>query len=77
MAVTLGVLLASGAFDEWSVDLVGPFDVLAGRFDGATGLTAEDFLRHWRYFYDPPEFQTVARMVGSAGKDGLHFGYLR
>lgn len=27
---------------------------------------------HWRYFYDPPEFQTVL-----SGEKGFHMGYWR
>ncbi|XP_033216876.1 histone PARylation factor 1 [Belonocnema kinseyi] len=53
--------------------LVGPFDLLlGGKFsqieDKGTILT------HWRYFYDPPEFQTILK---GNDKDGLHFGYWR
>jgi hypothetical protein len=51
------------------VALVGPFEVLAGRFDGRTPRYS---LRlHWRYYDDPPEFFTVL----AAGTDGLHWGY--
>lgn len=35
--------------------LVGPFDVLAGVL--SVNFESEDVLRHWRYYYDPPEFQ--------------------
>jgi hypothetical protein len=51
------------------VALVGPFEVLAGRFDGRTPRYS---LRlHWRYYDDPPEFFTVL----AGGTDGLHWGY--
>lgn len=40
---------------DWQ--LVGPFDVLSGGFDDAKMFEPGDYLRHWRFFYDPPEFQ--------------------
>ncbi|MFO0880365.1 MAG: DUF2228 domain-containing protein [Gemmataceae bacterium] len=49
--------------------LVGPFEVLSGRFDGR--VPRHNLVLHWRYHDDPPEFFTV--LVG--GGDGLHFGY--
>jgi hypothetical protein len=49
--------------------LVGPFEILAGRFDGR--VPRHSLLLHWRYFADPPEFFTVL----AGGGDGLHFGY--
>ncbi|KAK0077853.1 hypothetical protein PV325_003376 [Microctonus aethiopoides] len=56
--------------------LVGPFDVLNGTITKLSDADDdnEKYLRHWRYFYDPPEFQTVLK-----GKDGedLHYGYWR
>src|SRR5207248_6519732 len=55
-----------GALD---VHLVGPFEVLAGRFDGRTPRYSQ--LLHWRYHDDPPEFFTVL----AGGGDGLHWGY--
>lgn len=50
------------------VHLVGPFDVLAGRFDRHVPRLSP--LLHWRYALDPPEFFTVL-----AGGEGLHWGY--
>ncbi|MFO0841543.1 MAG: DUF2228 domain-containing protein [Gemmataceae bacterium] len=49
--------------------LVGPFEVLAGRFDGR--VPRHSLLLHWRYHDDPPEFFTVL----AGGGDGLHHGY--
>jgi len=49
--------------------LVGPFEVLAGRFDGRSPRYSQ--LLHWRYSMDPPEFFTVL----AGGGDGLHWGY--
>jgi hypothetical protein len=51
------------------ITLVGPFEVLAGRFDGRTPPHSQ--LLHWRYHDDPPEFFTVF----SGDTDGLHWGY--
>jgi hypothetical protein len=53
-----------------NANLVGPFDVLYGLFDGRTPRYSP--LLHWRYYLDPPEFFTV--LVG--GEDGLHWGYV-
>jgi hypothetical protein len=51
------------------VQLVGPFEVLAGRLDGR--VPRHSLLLHWRYYLDPPEFFTV--LAGDS--DGLHWGY--
>jgi hypothetical protein len=51
------------------VVLVGPFEVLAGRFDGR--VPRRSLLLHWRYYDDPPEFFTVL----AGGIDGLHWGW--
>jgi hypothetical protein len=51
------------------ITLVGPFEVLAGRFDGRTPRYSQ--LLHWRYYDDPPEFFTVF----AGDTDGLHWGY--
>lgn len=53
--------------------LVGPYDILAGKFDKADPDSV-NYLLHWRYFYDPPEFLTV---VGGDEKSGFHIGYFR
>jgi len=74
----------AAAFHALGVALVGPFDVLAGRWadgkasDGAP-IAPEQWLAHWRYFYDPPELLTVLTTdrVGRGGSDGLHWGYFR
>ncbi|KAI5702498.1 hypothetical protein M8J75_000765 [Diaphorina citri] len=57
------------AFKSLDLKLVGPFDIMNGQVvdDGL-------MVTHWRYFYDPPEFQTI---IVSTGKDHLHFGYFR
>lgn len=53
------------------ITLVGPFEVLSGRFDLHTPRLSP--LLHWRYYLDPPEFFTVL----AGGVDGLHWGYYR
>ncbi|NEU34000.1 HPF1 family protein, partial [bacterium LRH843] len=62
------------AFKSVGLKLVGPFDVLANRFDTNAEYSQEKLLRHWRYYYDPPEFQTV---IKGDDKTGYHLGYFR
>jgi hypothetical protein len=58
------------ALGEFGITAVGPFEVLAGRFDGR--VTKHSLLLHWRYHDDPPEFFTV--LAGDT--DRLHWGYV-
>jgi hypothetical protein len=51
------------------IQLVGPFEVMAGRFDSRR--PCYHLYLHWRYYLDPPEFFTVL-----AGGDGLHWGHV-
>lgn len=44
-------------FKKFGLLLVGPYDVLAGKFNNAEMFEPGDYLRHWRFFYDTPEFQ--------------------
>ncbi|XP_066145143.1 histone PARylation factor 1 [Euwallacea fornicatus] len=62
------------AFKSVCLTLVGPYDVLAGKFHNAPHQTEENYLIHWRYYYDPPECQTVLKGVDSTG---YHIGYYR
>lgn len=57
------------ALADVGISLVGPFEVLAGRFDGR--VPRHSLLLHWRYYDDPPEFFTVL----AGGGDGQHWGY--
>ncbi|XP_016954335.1 histone PARylation factor 1-like [Drosophila biarmipes] len=57
----------------FQLQLVGPFEFLAGRFHGAKIGEPGDYLRHWRFYYDPPEFQTIFVRRGT----GIHYGYWR
>ena len=58
-----------GIYEATGLHLTGPFEVLAGRFDGRSPRYSQ--LLHWRYSMDPPEFFTVL----CGGGDGLHWGY--
>lgn len=62
------------AFADFDLLLVGPFDVLANKFTNVKEKRPEEYLIHWRYFYDPPEFQTVLK---GDNKRGYHIGYFR
>lgn len=48
----------SVAFKDIGLKLVGPYDVLSGylKLDGSKRKQSLCLL-HWRYYYDPPEFQ--------------------
>lgn len=52
-------------FKKFGLSLVGPFDVLAKKFDNVDPFEPGDYLRHWRFYYDPPEFQvrTISNFV--------------
>jgi hypothetical protein len=54
--------------DTLHLELVGPFHILAGRFDRHT--PRYPIAQHWRTAWDPPELFTVF-----AGSNGLHWGY--
>ncbi|XP_078739908.1 histone PARylation factor 1 [Lampetra fluviatilis] len=56
--------------------LVGPFEVLSGKHLGGalSGPPPQLLHLHWRYWYDPPELQTVAR--GDSDSQ-THLGYYR
>lgn len=62
------------AFKESGLTLVGPFDVLAGKFYDIPKQPDDDYLVHWRYYHDPPECQTVLK---GDSKTGFHIGYFR
>lgn len=62
----------SHAYLDWN--LVGPYDVLSGLITDFHGFSKENLLRHCRYYYDPPEFQTV---IAKKDKHMTHYGYFR
>ncbi|XP_007551796.1 histone PARylation factor 1 [Poecilia latipinna] len=59
--------------DTLGLQLVGPFDILAGANRNPKN-PQPNFHLHWRYFYDPPEFQTILK--GSEDSQH-HMGYYR
>ncbi|XP_068607349.1 histone PARylation factor 1 [Brachionichthys hirsutus] len=59
--------------DTFGLQLVGPFEILAGVHKTSRN-PQPNFHLHWRYFYDPPEFQTI--LLGSADSQH-HIGYYR
>lgn len=50
-------------FSDFNLELVGPFDVLSGKFNDLPQFEPSQYLRHYRYFYDPPEFQVSEAFV--------------
>jgi len=42
---------------------VGPYDVLAGHMNGFNTNDIEKTVLHWRYYYDPPEFQVCVLLL--------------
>jgi len=64
------------AFAAAGLKLCGPYDVLAGKIPKKAARSAALFLRHYRYYYDPPEFQTVVSAIENT-EDGFHIGYFR
>ncbi|KAK6637464.1 hypothetical protein RUM44_007881 [Polyplax serrata] len=59
------------AIEFCGLKLVGPYDVLLGKINLSFDRTLA--LCHWRYYYDPPEFQTVL----ASNSSGFHVGYWR
>lgn len=53
------------------IKLVGPFDLFDKELKQ---FSKEDGLRHYRYYYDPPEFLTV---LTCNNDQELHYGYFR
>lgn len=65
------------ALQNFGLLLAGPYDVLSGKFDDLPPMEPSKYLRHCRFFYDPPEFQTVIVSQPDSKRLGLHFGYWR
>jgi len=53
--------------------LVGAFDILSGKLKDSNNRIPSDYLCHYRFYYDVPEFQTV---IASKETD-FHIGYFR
>lgn len=45
------------ALKDLNLQLIGPYDVFREEFINGRVENKETLLRHWRYYYDPPEFQ--------------------
>lgn len=58
---------------QCGLKLVGPFDVYRGALKESNNRKASDYLCHWRYQYDPPEFQTIL----ASQETDFHIGYYR
>jgi hypothetical protein len=57
------------------LQLVGPFDILAGKCKKKNKKGRSPcYQRHWRYYFDPPEFTTI---IKGDDKTQFHFGYFR
>lgn len=59
---------------DLNLQLVGPFDVLSGKIKSLKPRKQSTYLRYYRYYYDPPEFQTVIKGDNNAQ---YHLGYFR
>lgn len=46
-----------------NLKLVGPYDVLAGHMNEFDVNDIEKNVLHWRYYYDPPEFQVCVHHI--------------
>ncbi|XP_072941499.1 histone PARylation factor 1 [Epargyreus clarus] len=55
-----------------NLQLIGPYDLLLGKLPIIDDKDL--YLIHWRFFYDPPEFQAVLK---KKGKSEYHIGYFR
>ena len=53
--------------------LVGPYEIVSGKEFKSTKLN--DYLCHYRYYRDPPEFQTV--LASTDESSTFHIGYFR
>ncbi|XP_047470604.1 histone PARylation factor 1-like isoform X2 [Penaeus chinensis] len=61
------------AFADVGLMLVGPYDVLSGKLDKLKHRQLSNYLCHWRYYFDPPEFMTVL----ASRENEYHIGYYR
>ncbi|XP_018415543.1 PREDICTED: histone PARylation factor 1 isoform X3 [Nanorana parkeri] len=60
--------------DSLGLQLVGPYDILSGKHTSSKKSSDSNYNLHWRFFYDPPEFQTI--IVGDS-RTQFHMGYYR
>jgi len=66
--------LTDALLPSLGLQLVGPYDVLARKTRRHASSGNPNYLLHWRYYYDPPEFLTILR--GDDSKQ-FHIGYFR
>lgn len=59
--------------DSCGLRLVGPFDIISGKLKKSNNRRPADYLCHWRFYYDVPEFQTVLANL----ETDFHLGYFR
>ncbi|XP_063236554.1 histone PARylation factor 1 isoform X2 [Bacillus rossius redtenbacheri] len=62
------------ALRDCGLSLVGPYEVVSGQLRESDSAEVSELLARWRYYYDPPEFQTVLR---GDDKKRFHMGYFR
>lgn len=62
------VLFQTGALKDIGIELTGIYDLIINGYK-------LDYRLHARYFFDPPEFQTVLKVINSPSE--THFGYFR
>lgn len=63
------------AFSSVGLRLAGPFEVLAGTIPTTAPRSKQLYLAHHRFYFDPPELQTV--LMETQYKTGFHLGYFR
>nr|ACO51773.1 C4orf27 [Aquarana catesbeiana] len=60
--------------DTLGLQLVGPYDILSGKHTSSKENCDVNYNPHWRFFYDPPEFQTI---IDGDSRTQFHMGYYR
>lgn len=72
-ANTKGDSKPENLFSKFGLSLVGPFDVLAKKFHNIAPFEPGEYLRHWRFYYDPPEFQVSKQCCAIVSKHKYSF----
>lgn len=57
LLLAYNVFIFVEAFKECGLTLVGAFDILSGKLKNVNCRELSKYLCHWRFYYDPPEFQ--------------------
>lgn len=63
-------------FSKFGLKLVGPFDVLSQRFDEVNPFEPGDYLRHWRFYYDPPQFQVNFSIIYNYFNSEINYWFI-